>query len=63
MSQANVDVVRRSSDHFNATGEFLWDAIDPEVEWVIDPMALLAGTYRGHEGVKMLFARIEEGFD
>ena len=63
MSQENVEVVRRSLDHFNATGEFLWDAIDPEVEWVIDPTGLLAGTYRGHEGMKMFLARIDEGFD
>jgi len=63
MSRENVDLVRRFFDHLNATGEFLWDAIDPEVEWVIDPMALLAGTYRGHEGVKMFLARLEEGFD
>jgi ketosteroid isomerase-like protein len=63
MSRENVDLVRRSLDHFDATGEFLWDAIDPGVEWVIDPIGLLAGTYRGHEGVKMFLARIEEGFD
>jgi len=63
MSQEDVEIVRRSLDHFNATGEFLWDAIDPEVEWVIDPIGLLAGTYRGHEGVKTFLARIEEGFD
>ena len=63
MSQEDVEIVRRSLDHFNATGEFLWDAIDPEVAWVIDPIGLLAGTYRGHEGVKMFLARIEEGFD
>jgi uncharacterized protein len=63
VSEENVEIVRRFFDHFNATGEFLWDAIAPEVEWVIDPMALLAGTYRGHEGVKMFLARIEEGFD
>jgi ketosteroid isomerase-like protein len=63
MSQEDVEIVRRSLDHFNATGEFLWDAIDPEVEWVIDPMGLLAGTYRGHEGLKTFLARIDEGFD
>jgi ketosteroid isomerase-like protein len=63
MSDENVALVRRSLDHFNATGEFLWDAIDLEVEWVIDPIGLLAGTYRGHEGVKMFLTRIEEAFD
>ena len=63
MSQENVDLVRRSLDHFNATGELLWDVIDPDVEWVIDPMGLLGGTYRGHEGVKMFLARLGESFD
>jgi ketosteroid isomerase-like protein len=63
MSRENAEIIRRSLDHFNATGEFLWDVIDPEVEWVIDPIGLLAGTYRGHEGVKTFLARIEEGFD
>src|SRR6476469_11150643 len=63
MSQENVDLVRRSLDHFNATGELLWDVIDKDVEWVIDPMGLLAGTYRGHEGVKMFLARLDESFD
>jgi ketosteroid isomerase-like protein len=63
MSQENVEVVRRSVEHLNATGEPLWEVIDPEVEWVIDPTGLLAGTYRGHEGVKTFLERLMEGFD
>jgi ketosteroid isomerase-like protein len=63
VSQENVEIVRRSLDHINATGEFLWDVIDREVEWVIDPIGLLAGTYRGHAGVETFWARVKEGFD
>jgi ketosteroid isomerase-like protein len=63
MSQENVEIVRRSFEHQSATGEPLWELIDPEVEWVIDPTGLLAGTYRGHEGVKTFFERLREAFD
>jgi ketosteroid isomerase-like protein len=52
MSQENVELVRRSLEHVNRTGEPLWEVLDPEIEWIIDPTGLLAGTYRGHEGVK-----------
>jgi hypothetical protein len=44
MSQENVENVRRAFDHSNLTREPLWEAIHPEVEWVIDPTGLLAGT-------------------
>ena len=63
MSQENVEIVRRSFEHQSATGEPLWELLDPEVEWVIDPTGLLAGTYRGHEGVKTFFERLREAFD
>src|SRR5262245_24051172 len=63
MSQENVEVVRRGMDHLNRTGEPLWDLLDPEVEWIIDPIGLLAGTYRGHQGVLEFLKRLGEGFD
>jgi uncharacterized protein len=62
MSQQNVEIVRRVIDHYNA-GELLWEAIDPNVEWVIDPVAFVAGTYRGHEGLRNLFGVLAEAFD
>ena len=62
MSQENVEVVRRAVDAYNA-GEILWELIDPEVEWVIDPVAFTAGTYRGHEGLRSLFSVLAEAFD
>ena len=37
----------------------------PAVSWAdrVYRAALLAGTYRGHEGVKEFFERLREGFD
>ena len=52
MSQENVDAVRRAIVHFNETGDLLWELYDPQVELVIDPLANLAGTYLGHEGLR-----------
>src|SRR6476620_772087 len=63
MSQENVEIVRRFFGHLNATGDALGEALDPEVEWVVDPLGLLAGTYRGHEGVRSFLGQFRESFD
>ena len=63
MSQENVEIVRIAIDYYNRTGDLPWDMIDPDVEWVVDPAAWVAGTYRGHDGVRAMFGRIAEGFD
>jgi ketosteroid isomerase-like protein len=63
MWQENVEIVRRSTDHYNETGEPLWELIDPDIEWVIDPPAWVAGTYRGHAELKDLARRMAEVFD
>jgi uncharacterized protein len=62
MSQENVEIARRFVEGFNA-GEFAWEHLDPEVVWVIDPPAFLAGTYHGHDRVRTLLARFTEIFD
>jgi uncharacterized protein len=62
MSQENVDLVRRVIERYNA-GDVVWELVDPEVEWVVDPPAWVAGTYRGHEGVETLLSRLAEVFD
>jgi uncharacterized protein len=62
MSQENVEIVRRSLEHVDRTGEPLWEVLDPGIEWIIDPTGLLAGTYRGHEGVKQFLERLRESF-
>jgi ketosteroid isomerase-like protein len=35
----------------------------PDVVWVVDPPAFLAGTYHGHDGVRTLLGRFTEIFD
>ena len=37
--------------------------LDPEIEWIIDPTALLGGTYRGHDGIRTFLERLRESFD
>jgi ketosteroid isomerase-like protein len=63
MSQENVEVVRRFLEHWNETGDFPWDLVDPDVVYVIDPPAWLAGTYRGHAEVKDVIRRTWEVYD
>jgi ketosteroid isomerase-like protein len=52
MSQGNVEIVQRTSDHFRRTGEPLWEVWDPQVVW---DMSTFTGwpekqTYHGREG-------------
>ncbi|GAC1436013.1 MAG: hypothetical protein NVSMB51_06550 [Solirubrobacteraceae bacterium] len=49
MSQANVELVQRSLEHFAETGEPLWEDMDGALE-VHDHDIVDAGTYRGHAG-------------
>src|SRR5947208_3104470 len=63
MSRENVEIVRQAIEHLNRTGEPLREVLDPEVELIIDPTGLLAGTYRGHEGFRRFIERLSEGFD
>jgi uncharacterized protein len=63
MSQENVEIVRRAIDRYNETGEPPWEALDTDIEWVIDPAAWVGGTYRGHDGVRAMLGRLAEAFD
>jgi uncharacterized protein len=63
VSQENLDIVRRYFEHWNETGEFLWAEIDPDAMFVIDPGSFVAGTYRGHEGLRELSRLTAEVFD
>jgi ketosteroid isomerase-like protein len=63
VSQENVEIVQRYLNHWNETGEFLWAEIDPDAVFVIDPGSFVAGTYRGHEGLRDLLRLTDEVFD
>jgi ketosteroid isomerase-like protein len=62
MSQENVEIVRRATENLSQSGDPLWELLDPEIEWIIDPTGLLAGTYRGHDGVRTFLALLRESF-
>jgi ketosteroid isomerase-like protein len=62
VSQENVEIVQRYLDHWNETGDALWAEIDPDAVFVIDPNSFVAGTYRGHEGIRKLFRLTDEVF-
>ena len=49
MSQENVEIIRRSMEHFKRTGEWLWDVIDPEIE-IHDNDVPDGDVFRGHAG-------------
>jgi ketosteroid isomerase-like protein len=63
VSQENVEIVQRYFDHFNETGEPLWTDIAPDAVFEIDPESFVAGTYRGHEGIRELLRLTAEVFD
>ena len=49
MSQENIEVARRFHDHFDRTGEPLWDVVDREID-VYDYDIPDSGTYHGLAG-------------
>jgi len=63
MSREKVEIVQRFADHWNETGEPPWAEMDPEVVFVIDPGSFVAGTYRGHDGIRTLMRLTAEVFD
>jgi ketosteroid isomerase-like protein len=40
---SNLAVARRFIDHWNETGEFPWDELDPDAVFVIDPRSFVLG--------------------
>ena len=63
MSQENVDVVRRFVEDTSETRNVPWELVDPGIVYVIDPPAWLAGTYRGHAGLKDVLTRTWDVYD
>ena len=62
MSQENVEVARRFHDHFDRTGEPLWDVVDSEIE-VYDHDIPEAGTYHGLAGYTKWLTNWGETFE
>jgi ketosteroid isomerase-like protein len=60
---SNMEIVQRFVDHWNETGDYPWDLIDPDAVFVIDPGSFVAGTYRGHDGIRTLIRLTAEIFD
>jgi ketosteroid isomerase-like protein len=63
MSQENVEIARRFIEDTNQTRDFPWELVDPDVVYVIEPPAWLAGTYRGHAELKDMLRRTWEVYD
>jgi ketosteroid isomerase-like protein len=62
MSQENVELVRRFHDHFDRTGEPLWDVLDSDIE-VHDYDIPDAGTYQGLAGYSKWLTNWGEVFE
>jgi ketosteroid isomerase-like protein len=62
MSQENVEIARRFHEHFDRTGEPLWDVVDSEIE-VYDHDIPDAGTYRGLEAYAGWLTNWSEAFE
>jgi ketosteroid isomerase-like protein len=63
MLQKNVELVRRFIEDTNELRDFPWELLDPDIVYVIDPPAWLAGTYRGHAELKDTLRRTWEVYD
>jgi hypothetical protein len=62
MSQENLEVTRRFHEHFDRTGEPLWEVVDDGIE-VFDHDIPDAGTYEGLAGYKKWLANWDETFE
>jgi ketosteroid isomerase-like protein len=66
MSQENMEAFRRAIEAFNGGDiEAALEEIDPQVEWHPVLQASMAGSavYRGHEGVREMWADTDQAFD
>jgi ketosteroid isomerase-like protein len=64
MSQQNVEIVRSLFSGFQERGlEATFNFLSPDIEWVVRPDLPDSRTYRGHDGVRELFATFEDALD
>jgi ketosteroid isomerase-like protein len=63
MSQANVDLVRKTYAAFNRGDyETVAGALHPEIEWRPYLGALEGSVYRGRDEIREMWLRLEDGF-
>jgi ketosteroid isomerase-like protein len=64
MSQENVEIVRHAYRAVEqGGGEALLEFLDPQVEWEVRVDLPDSDTYKGHEGMRRLFATFDEVLD
>jgi ketosteroid isomerase-like protein len=64
MSQENVEIVRRAYETLaREGGEAALAFLAPEVEWHVRPDLPDSDIYRGHDGMRRLFATFDEVLD
>jgi ketosteroid isomerase-like protein len=64
MSQQNVEIVQSLFSGFQERGlEGAFGVLSPDIEWEVRPDLPDSRTYRGHDGVRELFATFEDVFD
>jgi ketosteroid isomerase-like protein len=63
MSQESVEIVRRFVEETSDRRAVPWELVDPDIVYVIEPPAWLAGTYRGHAGLKDVLRRTWDVYD
>ena len=61
MSEENVEAYRRATEAANRRDlEAMLEEFDPEVEWYPQVVGLGSEVYRGHEGIRELFADMDQ---
>ena len=64
MSQENVEIVRSLFSGFEETGlEGTLGFLSPQIEWEVRPDLPDSRTYRGHSGIRELFASFDDALD
>ena len=63
MSQENVDVIRRSVEHFNRAGEPAWELFDPEISFATRGDIESSGTYTGLDGLRQVVSNFAGVWD
>jgi ketosteroid isomerase-like protein len=63
MSQENVEVIRRATEHISETGELAEDCYDPDVEYKTQPDAPVQASYRGLSGLRLSLESLKEAWE